>query len=679
MYNKHKRLTKNIMKYLLASTLSVIALAIFMSQSVLAVTYGGGGYSDCTYQNGCPTVNNPPSTPAPINPTPPTVVTPPSTNPPTTIIVNVISPSAENPVSSVKASVEIDISTINSQTNEPIDLDNIGEVALFVDEVFVKKVNADIDGTVKIEWDIIDYPGNNLTIVVYDKDGNALAKEEEEVTFVEGIESIISAEKAKRQEAFSENQNNNQEAVAGVTESSQRPTALSQILGSVGSLGDIGKISDPIELSKPVETIVTTFPLWIFIVLFVLALRLIWQSSREVIATHKMQAILAREKLINEEKSNFISLASHYINTPFTLINSAVEMFASTDNVATNMLTGLQKSVSELGETLKRLISNARNASEPINEESISVGSISLRPVYKSPAFIIPTVGVAVVILIVNIILQVVTTISINAIEIMIQLIILGSVSVFFALTVRSHNLKKQERIATNQLMEQRQTLDASRNSFIEQAALELRAKTDNVVGYSAPLKNFSSYKYLDNGIKQFQSSIYKFEMAKNVTIGAIAVNTINTISVNELIDGFINKYNNQIVSKKIFVDNNNQNINVSQNLLLFGFAIESIISNAIKFTGENGKITIETHEQNGITTISVNDTGIGINDEKLKHLFEPFSRGTSVHTYDYEGMGFSLYLSNLICERLNGKLSLDSVEGKGTHVEISVPTNLVN
>ncbi len=102
--------------------------------------------------------------------------------------------------------------------------------------------------------------------------------------------------------------------------------------------------------------------------------------------------------------------------------------------------------------------------------------------------------------------------------------------------------------------------------------------------------------------------------------------------------------------------------------------AIWNILDNAIKFTGENGIITMTAKPVKDKVTVTIADTGAGIAKEELPMLFTKFHRGTSTMVYNYEGTGLGLYVAKLIVESNGGQIEVESVEGKGTTVTLMFP-----
>ncbi len=97
-----------------------------------------------------------------------------------------------------------------------------------------------------------------------------------------------------------------------------------------------------------------------------------------------------------------------------------------------------------------------------------------------------------------------------------------------------------------------------------------------------------------------------------------------------------------------------------------------NLLSNAIKFTSQ-GKVTLTVTSQN-ISTEStrllfeVRDTGIGISEEQLQKLFQPFSQADSSTARKYGGSGLGLAISHKLVQCMGGELKLESKLGQGSH-----------
>ncbi|HOA37544.1 MAG TPA: ATP-binding protein, partial [Flavihumibacter sp.] len=83
-------------------------------------------------------------------------------------------------------------------------------------------------------------------------------------------------------------------------------------------------------------------------------------------------------------------------------------------------------------------------------------------------------------------------------------------------------------------------------------------------------------------------------------------------------------------------------------------------------------KITVVVETMAGTCSIQVRDQGIGIPDEDLPHVFEPFFRASN--SKKFEGFGVGLPLAMNIARIHQGTIKVDSLEGKGTRVSLILP-----
>ena len=97
---------------------------------------------------------------------------------------------------------------------------------------------------------------------------------------------------------------------------------------------------------------------------------------------------------------------------------------------------------------------------------------------------------------------------------------------------------------------------------------------------------------------------------------------------------------------------------------------IRGLIDNAIKYTPEGGRITVSAQETDEEMAINVSDTGKGIPETDLPHVFEKFYRVAS----ETPGVGLGLYLAQHIVTQLDGQISVASKQGMGTTFTIILP-----
>lgn len=106
-----------------------------------------------------------------------------------------------------------------------------------------------------------------------------------------------------------------------------------------------------------------------------------------------------------------------------------------------------------------------------------------------------------------------------------------------------------------------------------------------------------------------------------------------------------------------------------------------NIISNAIKFTPSGGKVQMIIHQgkiKDGKAhmTFTINDTGIGIKEEFMPHLFDPFEQGND-NTARYNGTGLGLAICKNLISMMGGYISVNSIEGVGSEFTVDLDLEL--
>jgi signal transduction histidine kinase len=92
-----------------------------------------------------------------------------------------------------------------------------------------------------------------------------------------------------------------------------------------------------------------------------------------------------------------------------------------------------------------------------------------------------------------------------------------------------------------------------------------------------------------------------------------------------------------------------------------------NLLANAIKFSKDGGRITVQAESEDGKVLVQVTDCGVGIPEASMEHLFEKFYQGDGSITRSYGGSGLGLYISKQIIESHGGHIWAESKPGKTT------------
>jgi signal transduction histidine kinase len=104
------------------------------------------------------------------------------------------------------------------------------------------------------------------------------------------------------------------------------------------------------------------------------------------------------------------------------------------------------------------------------------------------------------------------------------------------------------------------------------------------------------------------------------------------------------------------------------------GQVLDNLVSNALKFTPSGGSVMVSACNGNGKVRLEVTDTGIGVPHEEIGQLFSRFYRASTATRRAIPGTGLGLVIARAIVDAHGGTISLESQEGEGTRVTVTLP-----
>lgn len=143
---------------------------------------------------------------------------------------------------------------------------------------------------------------------------------------------------------------------------------------------------------------------------------------------------------------------------------------------------------------------------------------------------------------------------------------------------------------------------------------------------------------------------------------------------INELIKEIVKPYVElaEIQNKKLKLElEYNKKIQINQNKINELFVI--LLDNSLKYTNEGDTITIRTYAKDGKCNIEVQDTGIGISKEGIKHIFERFYREDKARSRQTGGNGLGLAIAQNIVTLHKGTIKAEHNNPKGTVIKIKI------
>ncbi len=250
-------------------------------------------------------------------------------------------------------------------------------------------------------------------------------------------------------------------------------------------------------------------------------------------------------------------------------------------------------------------------------------------------------------------------------------------------LSVQADELQEQN---TELEFQKKQLDEASRlkTNFLSNMSHELRTPLNSVIALSGVLnrrlKNKiaeEEYSYLDvierNG-KHLLSLINDILDISRIEAGREEIE-ISRFNANQLIADIVEMIQPQAKQKKIKLVHldGNAEILISSDVTKCRHILQNLISNAVKFTDE-GKVEVCATQKNNEIEIVVKDTGIGIDEAHLPHIFDEFRQADSSTSRRFGGTGLGLAIVKKLSKLLGGHVLVKSIPGKGSVFTLILP-----
>jgi PAS domain S-box-containing protein len=231
--------------------------------------------------------------------------------------------------------------------------------------------------------------------------------------------------------------------------------------------------------------------------------------------------------------------------------------------------------------------------------------------------------------------------------------------------------------------------VDRMKSEFISLASHQLRTPLSAIKTYTHMLNdgymgelNDTQKKSLDTIISASNRMNELISTLLNITrieSGTIAVNS-KMLRLDSVVNEILPELSLMADSKAIALMVNvtgKQSTQIKTDSLIFKEVITNLVSNAIKYTPENGQVSIIIKPRREDILIEVSDTGWGIPKQSHDKVFSKFFRGQNIIKRETSGTGLGLYLVKGLIETLNGKIWFKSVEGQGTNFYFTLPRSI--
>lgn len=227
--------------------------------------------------------------------------------------------------------------------------------------------------------------------------------------------------------------------------------------------------------------------------------------------------------------------------------------------------------------------------------------------------------------------------------------------------------------------------LNETKDKFISIVSHDLRTPFSSILGFTdllltdeelTDIEKNQYIKYIRDSSKSMLSLVNSLLDWTRLQTGRITIE-LERIDANSIIEKSINALSGAAFQKNIeLISLVGNDVFIFADKELIGQVFNNLISNAIKFTNNDGNIIISVNpsDKNRFLEFSVKDNGVGIKEEYLQYLFKVESKFTSEGTSGEKGSGLGLSLVKEIIEKHGGKIRVETEYGKGSDFKFTLP-----
>lgn len=188
-----------------------------------------------------------------------------------------------------------------------------------------------------------------------------------------------------------------------------------------------------------------------------------------------------------------------------------------------------------------------------------------------------------------------------------------------------------------------------------------------NVEKYSGDIDMREYFELIYGQALKMDASIHDLVQLKNVTNKNLQPAVVD---IEELLQDVLENHKDQGAAVTF---SGAQGVELKSDFFFLQSAVDRVLANAVQFHQNNAQspqVHIEVERKEDKVEITITDNGVGIRQEALPRIFEMFYRGSILS----QGQGLGLYITQRALQRIKASISVNSVEGKGTTVTLSIP-----
>ncbi len=253
---------------------------------------------------------------------------------------------------------------------------------------------------------------------------------------------------------------------------------------------------------------------------------------------------------------------------------------------------------------------------------------------------------------------------------------------------------EKQQRTYLEEAVEMAKNANQSKTDFLSNMSHDIRTPMNAIVGMTdIALQNLNDKAQVEDSLRTIEQSSSHLLSIINDILDMSKIESGKSVLIQEPFDN-ATEYQKVVNTFKPLTQNAGLTFvhscefihpTMQGDLLKMHRILDNIMSNAIKYTPKGGTIYYSfkekpyTNPQFALCEIAVEDTGIGMDEDTLEHIYEPFHRGSLSKSSEYTGTGLGMAIVKSLVELKGGEIKIESAVGKGTKVTVSIPSKILD
>lgn len=402
-------------------------------------------------------------------------------------------------------------------------------------------------------------------------------------------------------------------------------------------------------------TLVHTLPYYIIGALTIVALFLLRETLREALLARQIFAVFMRKKRRVTERDDLIALLCRHLNTIITAMRAGLDADSETPHPLLQPLMALQNNITHVKEAVV--------ASTQADTPNASAGK-TRHSTHRSLLFWIPTLLTGLIVITLNVLFNIASEVVLNTPNLILQAVAFLATVLLFYVAVRSRRLRHIQRQQAQVLSRTEDTVDISHESFIVQIINLLRSalkELDDVQSQDTEASPSQEFLAGYAGLITAQNRLTMIEQARAGTTVAARYD------IRDIIQDSLIFQQTSIDAQKLTLTDTSDSCSVTQNRVLLGSVLSSVIETLVGHTPEGGSLLINTVIAPKKLVIEISSPEAKLNNVELEIL-----QGLSnVNQASLESLHF--ILDKIIMSEIEGAITVNEAL-RGTVFVVTIP-----